>query len=217
MALGSVLQELGRDAEASERPDEARVHSEGATKHFEEAESHYLTSLGYWKKIQDQWGQTLSSSHLGELFRRKGIYDKALEHLEAAYKIQQAAGDEWGRAWSLKGLGDVARDQQKFDEAASNYLASFTIHCQIRRFPLAAKCVDGLLEVAERLGRRTEEKDDLRSSAARLRVAADQQKSREKPEMPLNVEALVKKVSGIAQRWSGSTRSEISGSGTQSS
>jgi tetratricopeptide (TPR) repeat protein len=132
---------------------------------YKDGWSHYWDSLKQWESMGDNWGRPLTLTNLGHWACHEKRYAEAREHFHKALEIQNTLDDKWGYAATWIGLAKVSFESGELERSAAEYHKSFVTHWELGRKHLIAECLEGLANIAGRIGRA--------DWAARLFGAAD--------------------------------------------
>jgi tetratricopeptide (TPR) repeat protein len=69
----------------------------------------------------DRYGEAITLTGLGRLYRETGQYDDALYCLADALDVRHASGDPLGEAITLEELGNTHRDLGRIGDASDHY------------------------------------------------------------------------------------------------
>src|SRR4029077_8009760 len=75
------------------------------------ARARFEESLALWRETRDQKAVARALSHLANVFKVQGAYDRVRSLQAECLSIFRGLGDLTGIAWSLNYQGDAARDQ----------------------------------------------------------------------------------------------------------
>jgi len=100
--------------------------------------SHTIESLKCYEKaleidreIGDKRGGGNDLTNIGNVYARRGEYDKALEYYEKALDIDREIGDKRGEGNALTNIGNVYDDLGEYDKALEYYEKALEIHREI--------------------------------------------------------------------------------------
>lgn len=88
---------------------------------YKEAERYFLMAIDHANKIRDKRTVALAQINLGNVYRIKKDYDKALEMQRKALKLLLPYNDYDGLGNAHNTIGDIYREQKDFSKALSNY------------------------------------------------------------------------------------------------
>lgn len=85
------------------------------------AQEYYLKALGIEAHKTDNYLLALINDHIGSLYTRQRVYDKALPYLKDAFDYMKKAENAKGLSFVLRDMGRVYRQLGKIDEAITYY------------------------------------------------------------------------------------------------
>lgn len=88
---------------------------------YKDAEFYFLSAIDNASKIKDKRTVALAQVNLGNVYRIKKDYDKALEMQRKALKLLLPYNDYDGLGAAHNTVGDIYREQKDFSKALSNY------------------------------------------------------------------------------------------------
>ncbi|MCE3296741.1 MAG: hypothetical protein K0R65_2455 [Crocinitomicaceae bacterium] len=124
VAKGMIALELANDegdhyriASISNRIGEAQL----SILNYKEAERHFLIAIDNANRIRDKRTVAIAEIDLGNVYRMKKDYNKALEMQRKALKLLLPYDDYDGLGSAHNAIGDIYREQKDFAKALSNY------------------------------------------------------------------------------------------------
>ena len=90
-------------------------------RHWQRAEILCCYALEMFEQIGNAYGQAHTENHLGALYDRQGLWEKALSHLERACQLWQGMNNHAGLMFGYNNMGAVLNSTKRNDEALSHY------------------------------------------------------------------------------------------------
>lgn len=101
--------------------------------------------------MRRSWKDPTTLNNIGDIYRARGDYEKALEYLQQSLKIQQQIGDTKGMAECFHNIGALQFEQENWEAAVPYIAQAYTVFDKIGS-PNSKTSEWYLNELVEKLG-----------------------------------------------------------------